>query len=165
MKGRPHSEGDFWKTVTPTGFCWEFDGRLTDEGYGHFSLARVTKTVLAHRISYQLLIGAIPEGAHLDHLCGVRNCVNPDHLEPVHPGEHTLRSMKHRMERETCVNGHPRDDDNMLTCGDRYYRCRQCVLVRTHKNRGRACRYDAFCGAPSHERVTRRRRVFVRGTE
>lgn len=152
---RANTDADFWARVTPTGFCWEFNGSLTHEGYGHFYM-KSASSVLVHRIAYELLVGEIPAGMQLDHLCRTRNCVNPDHLEPLAPGEHSLRSARWRMIRETCVNGHPRTEDNLLSLSGEYYRCRQCVLVRTHAKRGKACSYDEFCGARSHSEVTRR---------
>ena len=144
---RRNTEDDFWALVTPTGFCWEFGGYLTGDGYGIFALAGRSRG--AHRIAYELLVGAIPPGSQLDHLCRTRNCVNPDHVEVISPTEHSLRSNRRRMERALCVNGHERTACNRLDMG-KYYRCRQCVLVRTHQKRGKTCAYDMFCDAASH---------------
>lgn len=60
-------------------------------GYGH--LRRDKVCILAHRFSYELRNGKIPEGLELDHLCRVPCCVNPDHLEPVTSAENTRRGM------------------------------------------------------------------------
>lgn len=143
-----NTEEQFWDLVEPTGFCWYWTGPVTDEGYGHFSLSAAT-SVLVHRTSYELLVGPIPAGLQLDHLCFSRNCVNPDHLEPITASEHSLRSNKWRMQRRSCVNGHARTKGNVLPMGQ-YYRCRQCVLVRTHRSRGVTCSYERFCKAASH---------------
>ena len=142
---RPNTVERFWSKVSPSGFCWYWEGFLTDEGYGHFPLMSAS-SVLVHRTAYELLIGPIPKGMQLDHLCRTRNCVNPDHLEPITPSEHSLRSQRWRMNRSKCVNGHPRVPSNRL----KHDRCRQCILVRTHQLRGKECAYDTFCAAPSH---------------
>lgn len=70
-----------WARVEVTGFCWLWTGETNGEGYGrlHFQGKRTG----AHRIVYELLVGPITDGLQIDHLCRIRNCVNPDHLEPV----------------------------------------------------------------------------------
>ena len=75
----------FWENVTPTGFCWEWTGYLTHEGYGLYWLDGDTRGV--HRIAYELLVGPIGDGLQIDHLCRTRNCVNPDHMEPITPAQ------------------------------------------------------------------------------
>ncbi len=69
--------------------CWLWTASLSRDGYGWSSLKH--KTYQAHRLVYTLLVGAPPEGLHLDHLCRVRHCVNPSHLEPVTPRENLVR--------------------------------------------------------------------------
>ncbi len=68
-------------TVEERGFgtpCWVWRRKLDSGGYGQDAANR-----MAHRIHYERLVGPIPEGMQLDHLCRVRACINPDHLEPV----------------------------------------------------------------------------------
>lgn len=82
--------------------CWLWRGS-TWLGYGRFNLsgARPVKTTLAHRFLYELLIGPVPRELSLDHLCRVRNCVNPVHLEPVTHAENVRRgAASRRAERE-----------------------------------------------------------------
>jgi len=61
--------------------CWEWQGALTPDGYGHVAWLDISQ--LAHRCSYTLLVGPIPEGLQIDHMCRNRKCVNPDHLQAV----------------------------------------------------------------------------------
>lgn len=64
--------------------CWNWRGHLS-KGYGYFG-PRV-----AHRVVYEKVIGKIPDGLQIDHLCLNKRCVNPKHLEPVTPKENTNR--------------------------------------------------------------------------
>lgn len=73
--------------------CWVWQKWTNEQGYG--SKWYEGKTQRAHRVYYLIRHGSIPEGAHLDHLCRTRNCVNPDHLEPVsHIENHRRRPTK-----------------------------------------------------------------------
>lgn len=69
--------------------CWEWVGTHAARGYGQLKVAGVRR--LAHRVVYELLKGPIPHGLELDHLCHNRNCVRPNHLEPVTHQENMLR--------------------------------------------------------------------------
>ena len=70
--------------------CWPFDGATTPGGYGRIGMGSGVVRQ-AHRVAYEQLIGPIPEGLHLDHLCRNPVCCNPSHLEPVTPSENTKR--------------------------------------------------------------------------
>jgi hypothetical protein len=93
--------------------CWRFVGSTKPDGYGR--LKWDGKRKLAHRLAYELFVGAIPEGLELDHLCRQRDCANPSHLEPVTPRENVIRSdgplaVKRRRRHESggCLaKGHP----------------------------------------------------------
>lgn len=82
--------------------CWRWKGTLTDRGYGTYKYRNPSPgaprqiAVKAHRVIYERLIGPIPEGLELDHLCRNRPCVNPAHLEPVTHRENTRRAAAHR---------------------------------------------------------------------
>lgn len=69
--------------------CWVWLGRPTDEGYGR--ARQRGRHAPAHRVIYEEVVGPIPAGLTIDHLCRVRLCVNPDHLEPVPIRENVLR--------------------------------------------------------------------------
>lgn len=71
------------------GDCWYWTAHIDSKGYGRIWWERTTAR--AHRLVYSLLVGPVPEGLHLDHLCRVRHCVNPDHLEVVTPGDNIRR--------------------------------------------------------------------------
>jgi hypothetical protein len=69
--------------------CWLWQAGLAHNGYGHLKVGR--RTVKAHRFAYELLVGPVLEHLELDHLCRVRSCVNPAHLEPVTHAENVRR--------------------------------------------------------------------------
>ncbi|MFC8490724.1 HNH endonuclease signature motif containing protein [Streptomyces sp. NPDC057235] len=96
---------------------WLWTGAINPNGYGYFSLGgRAGKSVTAHRAAHVLFIGPIPEGAVVDHLCRVKRCVNPAHLEAVTQKENMRRgnasiavalSNRRRGEEMThCRKGH-----------------------------------------------------------
>ena len=124
-------ERRFWKYVNKTDICWLWTGNISPNGYGRTSIEGRTK--YAHRVAYELLVGPVPEGLDLDHLCRNTRCVNPDHLEPVTHAENMRRGngASGRNARKThCKHGHPFDEDNtMFNCrGDRV--CRVCNALR-----------------------------------
>jgi len=98
---RKTSTERFWDRVEKTDTCWLWTGSKTQGGYGQLSVDGVC--VGAHRIAYRLLIGPYPAGYHIDHLCRVRNCVNPDHLEAVTVAENLRRSMPYRSPKRKAV--------------------------------------------------------------
>lgn len=73
--------------------CWHWNNTPTDS-YG--SVHRNGRTQRAHRYVWMQLRRPIPDGLHIDHLCRVKNCVNPDHLETVTPGENIRRGNRHK---------------------------------------------------------------------
>lgn len=78
-------------TVDPTAKCIVWAGAEKGKGYGAFWDG--TRTLRAHRFAYELVIGPIPDGLELDHLCRVRACVAPAHLEPVTADENRRRGL------------------------------------------------------------------------
>ncbi|KKK98629.1 hypothetical protein LCGC14_2640870, partial [marine sediment metagenome] len=69
--------------------CWGWAGYLCGNGYGYIKINK--RKIRAHRFAYTQLVGEIPEGLTIDHLCRNRGCVNPSHLEVTTIGENVLR--------------------------------------------------------------------------
>jgi hypothetical protein len=109
--------------------CWVWQLAKHHKGYG-FAWYQ-GKHLLAHQFSYRVLRGEVPEGLQLDHLCRVRLCVNPDHLEPV-TGKENMRRGSQAMATH-CRNGHERTEENIYT--DPRGR-RDCHACRRDRRRG-----------------------------
>ena len=75
--------------VNPDTGCWEWTLKLTERGYAR--CCRRGEKSRAHRLAYETFIGPIPEGLQVDHLCHVRHCCNPEHLEAVTNRENVMR--------------------------------------------------------------------------
>lgn len=116
----------FRRNIEPgEGGCWLWKRSKDKDGYGWSSFEN--KTHQAHRLSYQLVNGEIPDGLHLDHLCRVRHCVNPDHLEPVTPRENLRRgdttTAWERCQRcgsEYSIIGVAKPQRRCLSCKEKY---------------------------------------------
>jgi hypothetical protein len=78
-----------------SGDCWLWTGAIDNGGYANFR--HDGRSQKAHRVLWELLNGPVPEGLELDHLCSVRHCVNPDHLEPVTHVENIRRGHARRV--------------------------------------------------------------------
>lgn len=165
-KPRPATER-FWPRVNKNGpvpeyaphlgACWIWTGGKSSEGYGHFQAGTgnlTSRQMQAHQFAFEELIGPVPFGLVLDHLCRIRLCVRPDHLEPVThqvniargqcPSAIIVRSGK-------CKRGHPRTPDNLTrnangkghqckTCNREDARQRKLDGKMTQSYRGNTCR-------------------------
>ena len=72
----------FWSKVNKdaSGGCWEWIGNMHNNGYGLINVEK--KHWRAHRLSYCIKHGSVPEGMYLMHQCDNKKCVNPEHLKP-----------------------------------------------------------------------------------
>jgi hypothetical protein len=129
----------------PNSGCWLWTGILFKSGYGWFSVH--SKVWRAHRWAYEHLVGPIPDGMVLDHLCKVKSCVNPDHLEPVTQKVNMERAKTGKY-KPFCKNGHPRSGDNLYFFPNGARACRECVRisVRKYQKRKKGERYGgSYC--------------------
>lgn len=123
----------FIAKVVKTETCWLWTGGTRTGGYGKFHPMR-SQSWMAHRWSYTYHVGEIPDTLQLDHLCRVRNCVNPDHLEPVTARENTLRGISvpaQNAARTECVKGHEFTPENTYIKTTKRNtterQCRECI--------------------------------------
>lgn len=129
----------FWSHVDRTGDCWEWTAYRDRDGYG-ITNAAAFGTPRAHRVAYALLIGPIPDGMQLDHLCRNRSCVNPDHLEPVTNRENQRRGVtvsSANSVKTHCPRGHALEGDNLIPYRlERGMReCRTCATEAARRYR------------------------------
>ena len=132
--------------LTPGG-CWLWTGTKNPRGYGKMTIGGRRGTQKeTHRLAYQEFKGEIPDGLVLDHLCEVRHCMNPDHLEPVSRYEnmrrgHDYESLRAGGYRRThCTYGHEYTEDNtyMSWTGRNWaQRCRTCLRAKRRKERAK----------------------------
>ncbi len=138
MNGSVYRFGDprlplrFWEKVEARDGCWTWVAAKTSDGYGTFTVQGATYR--AHRVAYETLAGEIPNGLVIDHLCRVRLCVNPAHLEPVTNRVNLMRGDTRAAEQISqthCLRGHAFDEANTAYEGKNKRRCRACHNKRT----------------------------------
>ena len=117
----------------PNSGCWLWLGANGRGGYSAFRF--YGRDTSAHRASYVLHKGLISPGLHIDHLCGVRCCINPEHLEAVTPTENHRRSPgsqgAHKRAQTHCIHGHEFDQKNTYITPSGHRACRRCRNIRT----------------------------------
>lgn len=110
------------RRVEVTDGCWLWTGPVSTSGYSYLSF-NAAPTIYGHRLAYEHHKGPIPDGLTVDHLCGVKRCVNPDHLEAITVGENTRRYQRAHgvpaANSDTCRKGlHPWPESrNSQGCG------------------------------------------------
>lgn len=127
----------FWQRVVKGDGCWIWTGRRSARGYGQWYLQG--RGIAAHRVAYEAVVGPVPAGLVLDHLCRTHACVRPSHMEPVTQRENVLRGegVAARQAAQThCIHGHPFDATNTyLNRGKRV--CRECMRQAGRRYRQR----------------------------
>lgn len=137
--------------ITANGECWLWTGGHAKAGYGSFTFGRESpggrRTVPAHRLTYEALVGPIPEGLVIDHLCRNRGCVNPEHLEPVTFKENVLRGVGPTAENAVkthCKRDHAFTPENTYVASGGGRGCRACRDIynatnwQRYRNRSRS---------------------------
>ena len=110
--------------------CWEWTAGKSSDGYA--MMYENKKMVYSHRWSYEHYNGKIAEGLHIDHLCRVRHCVNPAHLEAVTTQENTRRGDHSNIgirnkEKLFCPSGHEYTKENTYIKRNRFRVCATCA--------------------------------------
>lgn len=125
----------FWNKIKKTSTCWLWTAAIAPNGYGVFNTREKKRTRYAHRLSYIYFNGDISDDLTVDHLCRVRNCVNPRHLEAVCQKENVLRgisspSMNAKKENCKCGNKY----SPYFYKGKEYRRCKNCHNINSKKS-------------------------------
>ena len=136
-------EERFWLYVSPepNSGCWLWIGHDNHKGYGRISVNGRLKQ--AHRVAYEMHKGAIPVGLHIDHLCKITCCVNPDHLEAVLPAENTRRGKSGEFisqwnrAKTHCPAGHQYNRQNTFLNSRGHRCCRLCHRQADQRYRDR----------------------------
>lgn len=120
----------------PSG-CWIWLGSRHSQGYGLITLNDPKRTQYAHRVSYELHVGPIPEGMVIDHLCRREACIRPEHLQAVTQQVNVRRGSRCRGVSDlVCKRGHSRADHGYVL-PDNGRRCRLCDVLNTQDYRRR----------------------------
>jgi len=123
------------------GNCWILRGSAKHHPYGYQSVSINNSSVLAHRFAYETLVGPIPEGLQIDHLCKVTSCVNPEHMEAVTGEVNVARSnctSAVNSRKTHCKYGHELSGSNLYIRPDNGKRqCKACANQRSsaHKRK------------------------------
>jgi len=122
-------EDRFWEKLEVVDDCWIWHGAKTPNGYGRFRTEDGPETA-ASRYAYRKYEGEIPPKCLLYHACGEPSCVNPEHMRPVTPAEHTRLSggpVGTNSRKKMCRNGHPFSGKNLIIDSEGKRRCRSCI--------------------------------------
>jgi len=121
--------------------CWRWQRYVRSNGYGQIGVPGVGGQYV-HRVAYETFVGPIPDGLQIDHLCRVRDCCNPDHLEAVTCRENLARGtgfVPVHIAKTHCPAGHPYDAENTYVRPSGTGRdCRRCKTAATTRWRRRA---------------------------
>ena len=140
------AEERFWPRVNPygpvppehseLGPCWLWTGTPNKDGYGRIRVSR-SSVPMVHRYLWEKVRGVVPDGHELDHLCEVRACVRPSHLEVVTHEENVRRGKggEHWTAKTRCPQGHEYDEQNTRINSKGARVCRQCSTDKSREFR------------------------------
>lgn len=134
------------------GSCWIWTASVKPNGYSQFAMRHEGKKLVvhAHRLAYELHVGPIPPGLQLDHLCRIRRCVRPSHLEPVTQQENLRRGRSGvwQTEKTHCPAGHPYSGANLALWkradGGVSRQCRKCANAKSRERYHQRMAHDAL---------------------
>lgn len=115
----------------PMSGCWIWGGGWSSAGYGMINQGGISR--YAHRVSYEMHKGQIPDGLTIDHLCRNTACCNPDHLEAVTMGVNIRRGTAPcavNAHKTHCPKGHPLVDGNVDRKMGKFGPKRECSTCR-----------------------------------
>lgn len=118
--------------------CWLFAGWFSPSGYGTIIVQRRKEFI--HRVVYENFVGEIPQGFQIDHLCSVRACINPKHLEAVTPRVNVLRSSgiaAVNARKTHCIRGHEFTPNNTYRYSNNKRMCKACASLRANTDKER----------------------------
>ena len=138
--GDPRLPERFWSRVAPCPMsgCWLWVGAWIARDYGSYN-----KHDYAHVVAFTALVGPVPKGLELDHLCRVHCCCNPAHLEPVTHQENMRRGITGQASgaiqsaKTHCPSGHAYSGDNLIVRPEGWRACRECNRRRLQRQRQR----------------------------
>lgn len=116
------------KVTIDTNGCWIWAGAVQSRGYACLGVGG--RVQLGHRVAYESLIGPIAPGMTIDHLCRVKRCLNPGHMEVVSRGDNTLR---YYASRDSCKRGHRYTEANTYVTSRGTRECRTCRAEQVRK--------------------------------
>jgi hypothetical protein len=134
----PSAQRRLFSKIEKSDTCWLWTGGRTVSGYGRLKVAGTNRR--AHRLTYELLVGPVPEGLVLDHLCRNTLCVRPDHLDPVTHRENILRGEGKaavNAVKAICSRGHLYTPENTYWRPKGGRSCKCCVIEAKRRWRER----------------------------
>lgn len=133
--------------------CWMWQGAISENGYGKFSIRG--KDIYAHRFSYETFKGPIQEGYVIDHMCLVKSCCNPEHLDVTIQAENVYRGINRQKLKTRCKHGHLFSEENTIRYNGEWRRCRTCEILRSRRRIG-------IFGVDTFDRLPNRRPSFCK---